>query len=145
MQKNFGEIKPLTEANDWDGLAGIMIDAAKRVERAGADCLLIGANTMHKIAAEIQEAVKIPIIHIGAATADTIKNTGLKKVALLGTKYTMQLDFYKAKLAEYGIETLIPGEKDTHYINRSIYDEFSMGTFLSETKKEYLKTSNLIS
>jgi len=136
---DFAEIKPLTEQDEWEAIAVIICKAAVSLQSAGADCIMIGANTMHKIADKIQAAVNIPIIHIGTVTAEKIKNTGLKKVALLGTKYTMQLDFYKAKLAEYGIETMIPNEKDIQYINRSIYDEFSIGAFLPETKKEYLR------
>ena len=141
---DFAEIKVLTEAQDWEGIAVIMCKAAKSLELAGADCLLIGANTMHKIAAEIQAAVNIPVIHIGVVTAAAIKNTGLKKIALLGTKYTMQLDFYKAKLADNGIATIIPGETDITFINNSIYNEFSSGIFLPETKAAYLRIINVL-
>jgi aspartate racemase len=135
---DFAEIKTLTQAEDWKSIAEIMCTAAKNIERAGADCLMIGANTMHKIADEIQAAVSIPVIHIATATASVIKSKHLKKVALLGTKYTMQLDFYKNKLADLGIETIIPGEADIEYINNSIYNEFSKGIFLPETKAAYL-------
>ena len=135
----FSEIKKLTEALDWDGLAIIICKAAQSLEIAGADCILIGANTMHNIADKIQAAVKIPVIHIGTVTAHAIKNKNLKKVALLGTKYTMQLDFYKEKLAANGIETIIPGETDIEFINQSIYNEFGAGIFLPETKAEYLR------
>ena len=141
---DFAEIKVLTEAQDWEGIAVIMCKAAKSLELAGADCLLIGANTMHKIAAEIQAAVNIPVIHIGVVTAAAIKNTGLKKVALLGTKYTMQLDFYKAKLADNGITTIIPVETAIAFINNAIYNEFSAGIFLPETKAEYLRIINVL-
>src|SRR4249920_1304531 len=93
----FGEIKRLTQAGDWDAIAAIIIDAARKVEAAGADSLLIGANTMHKIADQVQAALNIPIIHIAGETAKIVKEAGIKKVALLGTKYTMQLDFYSNK------------------------------------------------
>lgn len=136
---DFAEIKVLTQAEDWTGIAVIMCAAAKNIERAGADCLMIGANTMHKIADEIQAAVTIPVIHIAEATAAVIKNKDLEKVALLGTKYTMQLDFYKDKLAALGIETIIPDDAAIEYINNSIYNEFSKGVFLPETKAEYLR------
>jgi len=136
---DFAEIKILTAAQNWEGIAAIICKAAQSLELAGADCIMIGANTMHKIADEIQAAVSIPVIHIGEVTAAAIKKTGLKKVALLGTKYTMQLDFYKVKLAANGIETIIPGETDIELINNSIYDEFSKGIFLPETKQEYLR------
>jgi aspartate racemase len=136
---DFAEIKVLTEKQDWEGIAVIIVEAAKKIEQAGADCLMIGANTMHKIADEVQAAITIPVIHIAAATAAAIEMKGLKKVALLGTKYTMQLDFYKNKLAEKNIATIIPNETDIEYINNSIYNEFSKGIFLPETKTQYLR------
>lgn len=139
---DFAGIKTLTENNDWEGIAAIICPAAKGLELAGANCILIGANTMHKIAHEVQAAVNIPVIHIADAVAAAINKKGLQKVALLGTKYTMQLDFYKNRLNEKGIEVMIPCEKDIEYINRSIYDEFSKNSFLSSTKQEYLRIMN---
>ena len=120
---DFAEIKVLTAQEDWKGIAAIMCKAAKSIELAGADCLMIGANTMHNVADEIEAAINIPIIHIAEATAAVIKNRGLKKVALLGTKYTMQMDFYKNKLADKSIETVIPGASDIEFINNSIYKD----------------------
>ena len=139
---DFAEIKVLTEEQDWDGLAVIMSEAAKSIERAGADCVMIGANTMHKIADEVQAIINIPIIHIADAVANVIKQKGLKKVALLGTKYTMQLDFYKTKLATHGISVIIPNETDIELINASIYTEFSKGIFLPERKQQFLQIIN---
>jgi aspartate racemase len=136
---DFAGIKILTEQQDWKAIAQIIGKAAKGVQLAGADCLVIGANTMHYIADEVQAAINIPVIHIAVATGDVIKSKGIKKVALLGTKYTMQLPFYAAKLAEKGIETIIPNETDIEYINNSIYNEFSKGIFLPETKNQYLQ------
>lgn len=136
---NFGEIKTLTEADDWEGIAAIMCEAARQLEKAGADCLLIGANTMHKIADEIQAVVKIPVIHVAVVTADAIKKKNLQTVALLGTKYVMQQDFYKNKLAQQGISTIIPEQDDIDYINNAIYTEFGIGIFLPETKKRFLQ------
>ena len=141
---DFAEIKVLTENNDWSGIASIICPAAKGLELAGAGCIMIGANTMHKIAHEVQAAVKIPVIHIADAVAAAITKKGLKKVALLGTKYTMQLDFYKDRLKTKGIEVMIPGEDDVEYINRSIYNEFSKNIFLSSTKQEYLRIMNVL-
>lgn len=135
---DFAEIKVLTEKQDWDGLADLMSKAAKSIEVAGADCIMIGANTMHHIAGRVQASVSIPVIHIADAVAEVIKAKQLKKAALLGTKYTMQLDFYKDKLASHGIEVIIPGEKDIEFINDSIYKEFSKGVFLAERKQQYL-------
>lgn len=139
---NFAEIKVLTENNDWDGIASILKEVARKLESAGADCILIGANTMHKIADEVQGAINIPLIHIAEETARVIESKGLKKVALLGTKYTMQLDFYTKKLAAKGIETIIPGEEDIAYINNAIYTEMGKGIFLPETKDRFIQIIN---
>jgi aspartate racemase len=141
---DFEEIKILTEQQNWKGIAAIICSAAKSIELAGADCIMIGANTMHKIADEVQAAVKIPVIHIGVETAAIVQAASVKKVALLGTKYTMQLDFYTAKLAANNIETIIPNETDIEFINNSIYNEFSKGIFLPETKQQYLRIIDLL-
>ena len=141
---DFAEIKPLTEQQDWKGLAEIMCAAAKSIEVAGADCVMIGANTMHKIASEVQAAVNIPVIHIADAVAAAIKDKQLKKVALLGTKYTMQLNFYKDKLSQQGITVIIPGEADIEFINDTIYNEFGKGIFLPERKRQYIHIINAL-
>jgi len=125
----FAEIKRLTEANDWNSLAAIISNAAQKLEVAGADCILICANTMHKIADKIQASIKIPLIHIAEETAKAVVQRQLQKVALLGTKYTMQLDFYKNKLSEKNIETIIPNTTDIEYINDAIYNEMGKGIF----------------
>lgn len=138
----FSEIKRLTEANDWNGLSKIMCDAAGKLEMAGADCVLIGANTMHNIADVVHSSVSIPLIHIAEETGRSIVQRELKKVALLGTKYTMQLPFYKKKLEEQGIETIIPGHDAIEYINDAIYNEMGKGIFLPERKKEFISIIN---
>jgi len=135
---NFGEIKTLTEEDRWDEIAKMIGSIAQKLEQAGADCILIGANTMHKIADEIQQTINIPVIHIAEVTATQIKKQQLKKVALLGTKYTMQLDFYKDKLAAQGITTIIPGEQEIEFINAAIYTEMGKGIFLPATKEKFL-------
>jgi aspartate racemase len=99
---------------------------------------MIGANTMHRIADEVQASISIPVIHIADAVASAIKKISITKVALLGTKYTMQLEFYKNRLASAGIEVIIPDEANVELINNSIYNEFSKGIFLPERKQEYL-------
>ena len=134
---NFGEIKKLTLEDKWQDIAAIMCDAAKKLEAAGADCVLLGANTMHHIADDVAGAVSIPLLHIADATAVAINGKGIQTVALLGTKYTMQLDFYKQKLAKQGIAAIIPGPEDAEYINSSIYQELGKGIFLEETRKRY--------
>ena len=139
---NFGEIKVLTEAGDWNKISDIICKVAQTIELAGASCLLIGANTMHKIADEVQAAIKIPVIHIAEAVAKVILKNGLKKVGLLGTRYTMQLGFYTDHLAKFGIETIIPEQEDVEYINYTIYNEFSKNIFTAEAKANYL---NIIS
>jgi aspartate racemase len=139
---NFAEIKLLTEQNRWDEMTKMISDIAKKLEQAGADCILIGANTMHKIAGEVRQAINIPVIHIAEVTAIEIKKHNLEKVALLGTKYTMQLEFYKDKLAAQDITTIIPGEEDIEFINAAIYEEMGKGIFLPATKAKFLDIIN---
>ena len=136
---NFEDIKALTLSNDWDGLANMLSGIAQTLEKAGADCLLIGANTMHNIADKVQAAITIPLINIVDATAKEITSRHIKKVALLGTKYTMQLDFFKDKLAQQNIETIIPDDTEIEYINDCIYSEMSKGIFLPERKAGFIK------
>lgn len=135
---NFGEVKVLTEAEDWDKISIMMCDAAKKIENAGAACLLLGANTMHKVADEVQAGIKIPIIHVAEAVAKNISDHGLKKVGLLGTRYTIQLGFYTDHLANYGIEIILPEQDDVEFINYTIYYEFSKNIFSPPTKTAYL-------
>jgi aspartate racemase len=135
---NFEEIKQLTEAGRWDEIERIMMGIAKNLQAAGADCLLLGANTMHKIADNIQQSIGIPLINIAEETAKEITQQQLHTVALLGTKYTMQFDFYKNKLAAQGITTIIPGEEDIEFINTAIYSEMGKGIFLPATKEKFL-------
>ena len=136
---NFEEIKNLTYANDWDSIADIMIGVAQKLETAGADCLLLGANTMHQIANKVRAAIHIPFIHIAEVTAHAIAAKGLQTVALLGTKYTMQLPFFVTTLALQGIATIIPDQIDIDFINTTIYDEMGKGIFLPSTKEKYLQ------
>lgn len=136
---DFAEIKVLTEQEKWQDIAAIVGKVAISLQQVGADFIVIGANTMHNIAEEIQTKISIPLLHIAVATANEIIKLGLQKVALLGTKYTMQMNFYKDKLAEKNIEVVIPDKKDIEYINNSIYAEFGKGIFLPETRTEYLR------
>ena len=135
---NFAEIKVLTEEGRWDEIAKMICDVAKKLEQAGADCILIGANTMHKIADEIRQAITIPVIHVAEVTATQIKKQQLKTVGLLGTKYTMQMHFFKDKLAAQGITTIIPDEDGIEMINTAIYTEMGRGIFLPATKQKFL-------
>lgn len=135
---NYGEIKELTDQDRWSDITALITEAAKKLENAGADCLVIGANTMHRIAPEVQKAVKIPLLHIAEATATAIKNKSLKKVALLGTKFTMELDFFKEKLSKSAIQTIIPAAIDRDYLHAAIYNELGKGLLLPETKARFL-------
>ena len=139
---NFGPIKKMTEAVDWQGISAIICHAARVLEKAGADCLMLGANTIHKIAPDIQASISIPLIHIATITAHAINRQNMKRIALLGTKYTMQLDFYKNALAQYGIETLVPIEKDIELINKTIYTELGRNIFLPATRQQYIAIIN---
>ena len=134
---NFGEIKRLTEQDNWPAITGIACDCAVKLEQAGADCLLLAVNTLHKVADEIKASVKIPLIHIAAVTAAEAGKMQLKKAALLGTKFTMELPFYREALAKHDIEMIIPGDEERDYIHATIYNELGIGLFTSETKKRY--------
>ena len=136
---DFAEIKSLTVKEDWDGIVKIIGAAARSLEKAGAECLMIGANTMHNIADNIEAMIQIPLIHIADAVAAEIQKQQLTTITLLGTKYTMQMDFYKNRLLKHGIKTIIPSVADIEFINNSIYNEFSKGLFLPETKERYLR------
>ncbi len=135
---NYGEIVKLTKSNNWEAITAIIADAAKKIEKGGADCLIIGANTMHKIADDVAEGLNIPLIHIADATAKAINEKGINTVALLGTKYTMQLPFYKDRLLKHQIHTLIPDEDGIQMVNTTIYEELGKGLVLTKTKQMYV-------
>lgn len=139
---DFDEIKRLTEAGDWDSISEKICSTARKLEQAGADCIMIGANTMHKIADQVQAAVSIPVIHIAEVTAAAVVAQNLQTVALLGTKYTMQMDFYKDKLQDKGISTLIPGKEEIELLNAAIYNELGIGIFLPATKALFIRVIN---
>lgn len=136
---NYGEIVTYTHQGNWDAIAAIIADAALKVEKAGADCILLGANTMHHIAEKVQQSVNIPLLHIADVVGKAITEKQLKKVALLGTKYTMLFDFYTRKLSDYGIETIIPDAEGVDFVNSAIYNELDKGKFLPETKQGFLQ------
>ena len=136
---DFAEIEECQEKGEWEKSAEILSEAAENLEKAGADFIVICTNTMHKVAGKIQENIKIPVIHIADATAHKLKQDGILKTALLGTKYTMTQDFYKEKLRENGIEVLVPEEKDIEIVNHVIYEELCLGKILDSSKKEYIR------
>ena len=136
---DFAEIEECQAKGKWEKSAEILSEAAENLEKAGADFIVICTNTMHKVAGKIQENIKIPVIHIADATAHKLKQDGILKTALLGTKYTMTQDFYKEKLRENGIEVLIPEEKDIEIVNHVIYEELCLGKILDSSRKEYIR------
>ncbi|WP_462181491.1 aspartate/glutamate racemase family protein [Pseudoalteromonas gelatinilytica] len=136
---DFAEIAVLQQQQDWPQMAEILIKAAKQVEAAGADYLLICTNTMHKLAEQVQAAVAIPLLHIADAVGENLVQHNFKKVALLGTQFTMEQDFYKQRLADkFAIEVLIPDAQGRETVHRVIYDELCKGIISSESKAEYL-------
>jgi aspartate racemase len=136
---DFAEISEFQKQDRWDLLDDIMVNAAVSLELAGAKCILICANTMHLTINAVRNAVKIPVIHIADATSEKILEKKLKRVALLGTKYTMEKDFYKKVLASHGIETIIPNLEDRNKIHQVIYSELSKGVLNDTSKQIYLQ------
>ena len=125
---DFAEIEPLQRQERWAEQAQMMVAAAQNLERAGADFLLLCTNTMHKLADDIQAGIHIPFLHIADATARRIKSTGIRKVGLLGTRFTMEQDFYRQRLEDrHHLSVLIPGEQQRELVHRVIYDELCLG------------------
>ena len=135
---DFAEIEALQHAGDWRGLTARMVDAARRLEVAGAEALLICTNTMHRMADEVQAAVGVPLVHIADPTAARIRADGHRRVALLGTAFTMEQDFYKGRLAaRHGLEVMVPDAADRAVVHRVIYDELVAGKVLSASRDAY--------
>lgn len=137
---NFAEIEQRMCAGDWDGVTDIVSTAARNLERAGADFLLICTNTVHKVAHTVTAAVGIPLLHIADATAEKIKDAGLSNVGLLGTKYTMIDDFYKGILNDrHGLEVIVPSGKDIDVVNDIIFKELCRGIINESSRDEYIR------
>jgi aspartate racemase len=135
---DFGEIEALQAAGDWDGATAAMIDAARRLERGGADFLLICSNTMHRMAGEIAATTAVPLLHIADPTGEAIVAQGFKRVGLLGTAFTMEHDFYKGRLAErFGLEVLVPPAEDRAEVHRVIYEELVRGRVEDASRDAY--------
>jgi len=135
---DFAESREIQQTKGWDEVTKILIDAAQRLEAAGADIVVICANTMHKFAPEIQREIHVPILHIADATAEKILEKGLKKVGLLGTKMTMEEGFYKDRIHErFGIDVLVPDKDDRDFIERVIFDELCIGKMNPFSKKRF--------
>ncbi len=131
---DFAPIAQLQAKDDWDATGAILADAAVRLEGAGADCVLIGANTMHLNYAQVAGAVSVPVIHIADATAEALKAAGVKKALLLATRFTMEKPFYAERLSAQGIETVTPDKADRDALHAIIYDELVVGV-ISEASK----------
>jgi len=136
---DFGEIEKLQAEGDWEEATRIMVQCAREVEGAGADFILICTNTMHLMAEEVQAAIDIPLLHIADATARAVKKVGLVSVGLLGTRFTMEKDFYRGRLeAAHGLRVIVPDEEGRALVHRIIYDELVQGKILAESRKGYL-------
>lgn len=135
----FDEIEKCQASGDWEKSGRILGAAARGLEGAGADFLLICTNTMHKVAPQIASMIQIPILHIADATADELEKAGIQKVGLLGTTYTMTQDFYKKKLTDRGIEVHIPNESDMEAVNHIIFHELCVGEIKSESREKFKK------
>jgi aspartate racemase len=134
----FAEIEELQDRGAWDTLAGLMIQAARRVEQAGADFIVICANTMHQMAPEVEKALSIPLLHIADATAGEIRKQNLGTVGLLGTRYTMELDFYRRRLEQqHGLNVLVPPKKERDEVHRIIYEELGQGIVAEDSREVY--------
>jgi aspartate racemase len=137
---DFADIQPLTERGGWDEVLAILLRAAKNIEHGGADLLVLCANTAHKLADDIGGGIGIPIVHIVDATAREIKKTGFGKVGLLGTRFTMEEDFFKGRLREkHGIEALVPEKEDRERVHRIIIDELALGIIKPESRVAVLR------
>lgn len=136
---DFAPIAELQEQARWDALTAIMIDAARRLERAGAEALVIAANTMHKMAPEIEAAVPLPLIHIADVTAAALKRKGVQKPLLLATRYTMEQPFWRDRLAQNGVVAEVPDQADREMLHEIIFDELVQGKFLPPSQQKLLR------
>ena len=135
----FDEIERCQSSGNWQRSGEILADAARALERAGADFILICTNTMHKVYGQVQAAVAVPILHIADLTLAALRCRGIHRVALLGTAYTMEQDFYKQRLTDGGLDVLIPGKADRREINRVIFQELCRGTISPDSKALFLR------
>lgn len=135
---DFAELAPLQVAGDWEAAGAMMVEAARAVERAGADLLVLTANTMHKVAPAIEAAIRIPMLHIADPTAEAVRAAGITKVGLLGTRFTMEERFYRDRLRDrHGLEVLVPERTERDVVHRVIYEELCRGRFLDSSRAEF--------
>jgi aspartate racemase len=137
---DFAEVEALQHEGRWEDAAHLMASSAQSLERAGADFVVLCTNTMHKLADEIQAAIHIPFLHIADATAQKVKDAGIKKIGLLGTRYTMEHDFYKGRMIDkFGLDVIIPDEADRATVHDVIYDELCLGIIKPESRERYIE------
>lgn len=134
---DFDEIAQLQHAGEWDAAGRVLADAAQRLERAGAQGLVICANTMHKVAPAIEAVVRIPVLHVVDAVAEDIRAAGFSKVGLLGTRFTMEHPFYAEHLARHGLKALVPEKDDRDVVHRVVYEELCLGKIVDASRDEY--------
>ena len=136
---DFSEIETLQHRGDWDATAELLAEGAQAIERAGAEFLIICTNTMHKVAPEIQGAIGIPLLHIADATAEALMRDGIRRVGLLGTRFTMEQPFYRERLETHGIDVVVPDEQARAAIHEVIYSELCLGVIRQGSKQRFLK------
>ena len=142
---DFHEVEVLQSQGNWDEAAELLAQVSLSVQAGGADFLLICTNTMHKVAPQIEASLTIPILHIADATALELKSNGIARVGLLGTRFTMEQDFYKGRLSEqHGIEVLVPDENDRSTVHDIIYNELCLGEVKPESKAAYVEIINTL-
>ncbi|COF86327.1 putative amino acid recemase [Streptococcus pneumoniae] len=134
---DFEEIERCQSSGNWDGAGEILGNAAYSLQKGGADFIIICTNTMHKVVGKIKAKIDIPVLHIADATAKEIKRKDIQKVGLLGTKYTMEQDFYKSRIEEHDIKVIVPSEKNRKEINKVIYTELCLGKIVSQSREYY--------
>ena len=134
---DFAEIAALQAAGRWEDAGDLLAGAAKGLEAAGAEVLLIGTNTMHKVAPAVQSAVSVPLLHIIDATAERVKTAGLTTVGLLGTSFTMEDGFYQQRMHAHGLRVLIPGQADRQVVHRVIFEELTVGAITGASRQAY--------
>ncbi|MFE6129698.1 aspartate/glutamate racemase family protein [Streptomyces sp. NPDC056437] len=134
---DFADIEELQAAGEWERAGELLADAAKGLEAAGAELLLICTNTMHKVAGQVEAAVSVPLLHLGDATADAVRAAGLGRVGLLGTAFTMEQDFYRDRLAGHGLDVIVPDAEGRALVHRVIYEELCLGVVREESRTAY--------
>ncbi len=142
---DFAPIEKLQHAGDWDAAGEVLADAARALKAGGADLLVICTNTMHKVAGAVEAASGLPLLHIADATGDEIRRQGLTRIGLLGTRFTMEQDFYRQRLAErHGLEVLVPDADDRDLVHDVIYDELCLGTIRDESRAQYRRVMDAL-